>query len=204
MTDSQSSRSAQAAGRRDDASDDLSDLLRRSALGDQAAFAQIYEIAAPRLYGVALCVLRESGHAEEVTQETFMTIWTTSAHYDPARGSAIGWMLTIAHLRAVDRIRCAQSATRRNDTWFLEQQNVTSTDATAESAPASIEAARVRAALRSLPVMQRTAIFLAYFAGQTHTQVASYLGIPHGTAKSRIREGLHTLANALATTAASG
>ena len=193
---------ASASGR-DQSIDDLADLLRRTALGDEIAFAQIYQIASPRLYGMALRVLRESGHAEEVTQEAFMVIWATSAQYDPSRGSAMGWMLTIAHRRAVDRVRHAQAATRRNDTWALEQQNATSIDITADTAHASIEATRVRAALRTLPVKQRTAIFLAYFAGQTHTQVATSLGIPHGTAKSRIRDGLHALADTLATTAAS-
>jgi RNA polymerase sigma-70 factor (ECF subfamily) len=193
---------ASAPGR-DQSIDDLAYLLRRTARGDEIAFAQIYQIASPRLYGMALRVLRESGHAEEVTQEAFMVIWATSAQYDPSRGSAMGWMLTIAHRRAVDRVRHAQAATKRNDTWALEQQNETSIDITADTAHASIEAARVRAALRTLPVKQRTAIFLAYFAGQTHTQVATSLGIPQGTAKSRIRDGLHALADTLDTTAAS-
>ena len=202
MTDPRPLRAlASAAGQ--DGVEVLPDLLRRAALGDETAFAQIYQIASPRLYGMALRVLREGRHAEEVTQEAFMVIWSTSAQYDPARGSAMGWMLTIAHRRAVDRVRSAQAATRRNDTWFLEQQSAATMDATAESAHASIEAARVRAALRCLPVKQRSAIFLAYFAGQTHTQVATSLGIPHGTAKSRIRDGLRALSDALAQTPAS-
>jgi RNA polymerase sigma-70 factor (ECF subfamily) len=192
-----------SASVRDQAMDELPDLFRRTALGDETAFARVYQIASPRLYGLTLRVLRESGHAEEVTQEAFIVIWATSAQYDPARGSAMSWMLTIAHRRAVDRVRSAQAATRRNDTWVLEQQNATSMmDETAELAYASIEAARVRAALCSLSAKQRTAIFLAYFAGQTHAQVATYLGIPHGTAKSRIRDGLRALSDALAPTSA--
>lgn len=203
MNDPRPLRTPASAPGPDQAMDELPDLFRRTALGDETAFARVYQIASPRLYGLTLRVLRESGHAEEVTQEAFIVIWATSAQYDPARGSAMSWMLTIAHRRAVDRVRSAQAATRRNDTWALEQQNATSMDETAEWAYASIEAARVRAALCSLSAKQRTAIFLAYFAGQTHAQVATYLGIPHGTAKSRIRDGLRALSDALALTSAS-
>ncbi|EAP96910.1 RNA polymerase sigma factor [Janibacter sp. HTCC2649] len=173
-------------------------------MGDEPAFARLYQVVAPRLYGLALRILRENSHAEEVTQEAFVAIWSTSAQYDPARGSAMGWMLTIVHRRAVDRVRSTQSATRRNDAWTQQHPNSTGMHATYEAAHASIEGERVRAALRSLPAKQRTAIFLAYFAGQTHTQVATTLGIPHGTAKTRIRDGLRALANTLATSAASG
>jgi len=181
-----------------DALDDLSELLRRSALGDEAAFAQIYQIAAPRLYGLALRVLREGGHAAEVTHETFMVIWTTSAQYDPSRGSALGWMLAILHRRAVDRVHSTASASRRNDSSTLQHRGATSMDTTSESADTPIEAERVRAALRSLPVKESTAICLPFFAGLTHTQVATTLGIPNGTAKSLIRDGLRALANTLA------
>ncbi len=180
----------------------LADLLRRTALGDEPAFAEVYRMVAPRLYGIALRVLRQPGMAEEVTQEAFMLIWRTSPRYDPTRGSAMGWMLTIAHRRAIDRVRSAQATSRRDHTWAWQHPDANPTDTTVESAHASIDAARVQAALRNLPAKQRTAITLAYFAGQTHTQVATSLGIPHGTAKSRIRDGLHALNNALATTAA--
>ena len=190
-----------AAGR--DAVDDLPDLLRRSALGDETAFAQIYQIAAPRLYGMALRVVREGDHAEEVTREAFLAIWSTSAQFDPSRGSAMGWMLAIVHRRAVERVRSAQSAPRRHDGWTLQDRNPTRMDAASESADTSIEAADLRAALRSLPAKHRTAVFLAYFAGQTHAQVATSLGIPNDTAAPRIRDGLRALANTLAASAAS-
>lgn len=189
---------------RDAPKDHLSALLQRTAVGDETAFAQIYQISAPRLYGMVLRVVGEGGgHAEEITQEVFLVIWSTSAQFDPSRGSAMNWMLTIAHRRAVDRVRSAEAANRRNDTWAMEQQNATVMDATAESAHASMEAARVRAALRLLPVKQRTAIFLAYFAGQSYTQVATHLGVPTGTAKTRIRDGLRSLSDTLTTTPAS-
>ncbi len=189
----------------DDATDgaaDLADLLRRTALGDEAAFAQVYRIMAPRLYGMALRVLRQPGLSEEVTQEAFMAIWTTSPRFDPTRGSAVAWMLTITHRRAIDRVRNAHAGSRRDHTWAWQHLDASVTDTTVESAHASIEAARVQAALRNLPAKQRTAILLAFFAGQTHTEVATSLGIPLGTAKSRIRDGLHALNNLLATTAA--
>lgn len=186
---------------RDGAIDELSVLLRRAALGDETAFARIYQVASPRLYGVILRILHEASHAEEVTREAFLTIWATSAQYDPARCSAMSWMLTIAHRGAVDHVRSAEAATSRDDTRFVEQESSSSIDVTADTAPPSIDAARGRAALRTLPPRQRTAILLAYFAGQTHRQVATILGVPPSIANSEIREGLHSLANALVTPA---
>ncbi len=180
-----------------DATASLPDLLRRAAQGDQVAFAEVYQIAAPRLYGMALRVLGHRGHAEEVTQEAFLVIWSTCARFDPDRGSALGWMLTIAHRRATDRVRSADASSRRDGAWAMRELQMTAGDSTGEAAHASMEAARVRAALRNLSPKNQTAIFLAYFGGQTYTEVAASLGIPQGTAKTRIRDGLHALNGAL-------
>ena len=88
---------------------DLADLLKRSGRGDEAAFAQLYDAAAARVYGLALRVVRDPAQAEEVTQEAFLDVWRTAARYDPARGSAISWLLTIVHRKAVDRVRAAEA-----------------------------------------------------------------------------------------------
>ena len=158
----------------------LEDLLRRCARGDEAAFARLYDLTSHRTYGLALRVVRNPAHAEEVTQEIYLEVWRTSARFDAARGNALSWLLTIAHRRAVDRVRSADAAETRPRDY----------DVTAEQAQLSIESARVRRALQHLTSTQREAVELAYFGGYTHTEVARLLDLPLGTAKTRIRDGL--------------
>jgi RNA polymerase sigma-70 factor (ECF subfamily) len=168
---------------------DLADLLKASARGDQAAFAQLYDATSARAFGLAVRVVRDPAQAEEVAQEAFLDIWRTASRFDPDRGSPLAWMLTIVHRKAVDRVRSAEASTRR-DTSYQEQVPTVTHDVTAEAAHASLEAQRVRKALTSLTEVQREAIELAYFGGYTHTEVASMLDLPVGTAKTRIRDGL--------------
>jgi RNA polymerase sigma-70 factor (ECF subfamily) len=174
----------------------LPSLLRRSARGDQAAFADLYDATAARLHGLVLRVIRDPAQADEVTQEAFLDIWRTASRFDPERGSAISWMLTIAHRKAVDRVRSAEAATRREATYHDRNRTVAH-DETAEAATAALEATRVRHAMSSLTEVQREAIELAYFGGYTHTQVATMLDLPVGTAKTRIRDGLIRLRDAM-------
>lgn len=167
----------------------LAELLQRSARGDRAAFAELYDATAARVHGLAVRVVRDPAQAEEVTQEAFLEIWRTASRFDAARGSAVSWLLTIAHRKAVDRVRSAEAASRRESTYHLQNQTV-DVDTTAEAATASLEARRVRTALGALTEVQREAIELAYFGGYTHTEVATLLDLPVGTAKTRIRDGL--------------
>lgn len=169
--------------------DVLSDLLRRSARGDQQAFAQLYDATSSRMFGLALRVVRDPAQAEEVAQEAFLEVWRTSTRFDPDRGSAISWLMTICHRKAVDRVRSAEASTRR-DTSYTQQNQTIDHDTTADAAQASMEARRVRDALTGLTEVQREAIELAYFGGYTHTEVAGILDLPVGTAKTRIRDGL--------------
>jgi len=169
--------------------DRLTALLRRSARGDQAAFAELYDATAARLHGLVLRVVRDPAQADEVTQEAYLEVWRTAARFDAARGSALAWLMTIGHRRAVDRVRSAQAATRR-DTDYLRDEREAGPDVTAETALAGLEARRVRGALAALTSVQREAIELAYFGGYTHTEVAALLDLPVGTAKTRIRDGL--------------
>lgn len=171
------------------ASPDLVDLLRRSGRGDQDAFAQLYDATSSRVFGLAVRVVRDPAQAEEVAQEAFMEIWRTSVRFDPDRGSPLGWLLTIVHRKAVDRVRSAEASTRRDTSYHQHNQPVDH-DSTAEAAQASLEARRVRNALKSLTSIQREALELAYFGGYTHTEVATLLDLPVGTAKTRIRDGL--------------
>ncbi|GAB3113601.1 ECF RNA polymerase sigma factor SigK [Janibacter alkaliphilus] len=177
----------------------LTTLLRQVATGDEQAFAELYDLTAPRLHGLIVRVLRNPAQSEEVTQEVYLDIWRTATRFDPDRGSALSWMLTIAHRRAVDRVRSAQAASDREEHYQATHQ-APAYDATAETATTRLESARVTRALQDLTDPQRQAVTLAYLGGYTHTEVATLLDLPLGTAKTRIRDGLIRLRDALGVT----
>ena len=168
---------------------DLADLLRGSARGDEAAFAALYDATSRRLFGLVLRVVRDHAMSEEVTQEVYLDVWRQSARFDASRGSALSWLMTIAHRTAVDRVRSSEASRRRDDAHAAASHDV-DFDATAEAAQATLEAQRVRRALATLTEAQRSAVELAYLGGYTHTEVARLLDLPLGTAKTRIRDGL--------------
>jgi RNA polymerase sigma-70 factor (ECF subfamily) len=175
---------------------DLADLLRRSARGDEGAFADLYDATSRRIFGLVLRIVRDHAMSEEVTQEVYLDVWRTSARFDAGRGSALSWLMTIAHRAAVDRVRSSEASRRRDDAHAARHRDV-DFDATAEAAQASVEAQRVRRALSSLTEAQRSAVELAYLGGYTHTEVAQLLDLPLGTAKTRIRDGLIRLRDTL-------
>ncbi len=175
---------------------DLAELLRCCARGDEQAFAELYDTTSRRLFGLVLRVVRDHAMSEEVTQEVYLDVWRTSARFDPRRGSALAWLMTIAHRTAVDRVRSSEAARRRDDAHAARERDI-DFDATAEAAHASVEAQRVRRALSSLTDAQRDAVELAYLGGYTHTEVARLLDLPLGTAKTRIRDGLIRLRDTL-------
>lgn len=168
---------------------DLAALLHSSSLGDQAAFAALYDATSARLYGLVVRVVRDPAQAEEITQEAFLEIWRSSARFDPQRGSALSWLMTIGHRKAVDRVRSAEASSRR-DTSYHDQTQPVAHDETSESVEIKLDGQRVRSAMETLTEAQREAIGLAYFGGYTHTEVAAMLNLPLGTAKTRIRDGL--------------
>ncbi|MEO7068986.1 MAG: ECF RNA polymerase sigma factor SigK [Nostocoides sp.] len=176
--------------------DRLATLLRACGRGDEAAFAELYDAVAHRVHGLTLRVVRDPAQAEEVTQEAMVEVWRQSARFRPELGSPMGWILTIAHRRSVDRVRSAEASSRR-ETVYHDQSVERPHDSTAEAAHASLEARRVRTALGTLTDTQRGAVELAYFGGYTHTEVATLLDVPLGTAKTRIRDGLIRLRDAL-------
>jgi RNA polymerase sigma-70 factor, ECF subfamily len=175
---------------------DLADLLRRSGRGDEGAFAVLYDATAARVFGLAVRVVRDPAQAEEVTQEAYLECWRHSTRFDPEKGSALSWLLTIVHRKAVDRVRSAEASGRRDEAYSHKEQTIEH-DVTAEAATASLEATRVRTALAHLTLKQRQAVELAFLGGYTHTEVASMLDLPVGTAKTRIRDGLIRLRDAL-------
>ena len=150
---------------------DLADLLRRSSRGDEAAFAALYDATSRRLFGLVLRVVRDHAMSEEVTQEVYLDVWRQSARFDAQRGSALSWLMTIAHRTAVDRVRSSEASRRRDDAHAAASHDV-EFDATAEAAQATLEAQRVRRALATLTDAQRSAVELAYLGGYTHTEVA--------------------------------
>lgn len=176
--------------------DRLAELLKRSSRGDESAFAEWYDATSSRAFGLAVRVLRDRAQAEEVTQETYLDCWRHASRFDSAKGSALAWLLTIVHRKAVDRVRSAEAAGRR-DAAYGHRAVPVAHDETAESATASIEATRVRSALADLTTRQREAVELAFLGGYTHTEVAAMLELPVGTAKTRIRDGLIRLRDAL-------
>ncbi len=175
---------------------DLAALLRQCARGDEAAFAQLYDATSARVYGLVLRVVRDPAQTEEVTQEAYLELWRTAARFDASRGSALSWLMTIAHRKGVDRVRSAEAASRRDTTYHRETSPIDH-DVTAEEATTSLEAGRVRQAMQQLTTAQREALELAYFGGYTHTEVAAMLELPVGTAKTRIRDGLIRLRDAM-------
>ena len=178
------------------AAPDLAGLLRACSRGDEAAFSKLYDVTSARLFGLVLRVVRDRAQAEEVTQDAYLEIWRSSARFDPDKGSAISWLMTIGHRKAVDRVRSAQAQTRRDTAYGAKEQD-RPFDATSEEAHRNLDAQRVRRALGSLTQTQRGALELAYFGGYTHREVAAMLDLPLGTAKTRIRDGLIRLRDTL-------
>jgi RNA polymerase sigma-70 factor, ECF subfamily len=173
---------------------DIDNLMRRVAAGDRDAFTALYDAIAPRVYGLIRRVLRDPAIAEEVAQEALVEVWRAAARFDPSRGSAAGWIFTIAHRRAVDRVRAEQAAADR------ERRTATTSvpfDDVIEEVTARLEQQEVRRCLRALTRLQREAILLAYYGGLSYREVADRLGTALPTVKTRMRDGLIRLRDCL-------
>ena len=173
---------------------ELDTLLTMVARGDQGAFETVYDRLARPVYGLIRRVVRDPAQSEEVAQEVLLEVWRTASRFDPARGSAATWALTIAHRRAIDRVRSETAAAER------EQRSAASpvaVDEVAETVEATLEAERVRRCLDGLTQLQRESITLAYYGGYSYPQVAALLGTALGTIKTRIRDGLTRLRDCL-------
>ncbi|MBT2266648.1 sigma-70 family RNA polymerase sigma factor [Rhodococcus erythropolis] len=190
-TDNSAARTARIAESRE-----LAVILANVAGGDQNAFAEFYDRTSSRVYGMVLRVLRDPGFSEEAVQEVYLQAWKSADSFDPAKGSVLSWLLTLAHRRAVDRVRSEQSSSDR-------QALYDTTNATTEFDVVSDEVTRrdehraVTDCLETLTDTQRQSVTLAYYGGRTYREVAEDLGVAIPTIKSRIRDGLLRLRGCL-------
>jgi RNA polymerase sigma-70 factor (ECF subfamily) len=175
------------------------DLLSRVADGDQSAFSDLYDELSGRVLGLVTRLLKDRAQSEEVTQEVFLEVWQQATRFDRARGTASSWILTMAHRRAVDRIRAAQSSHDR-DTKVGIRDFETDFDSVSESVEIRIEHERVSRALARLTEFQRQAVQLAYYGGYSHSEMAERLGVPIGTVKTRLRDGMIRLRDEMGVT----
>lgn len=178
---------------------DLADLLIRTAGHDRQAFAELYDATGSRVFGLILRVLRDRGYAEETVQEVYLQVWQKADSFDPSSGSALSWLLTIAHRRAVDRVRSEEAAGKRGHDYSVSNVE-TPTDTVADSVVAAEERSDVMVCLGSLTATQRQSIELSYYGGMTYRQVAERLDAALPTIKSRIRDGLRRLKDCLEAT----
>jgi RNA polymerase sigma factor (sigma-70 family) len=170
------------------------DVRTRLIEGDDAALGEVYDQFSSLVYGLAFRVIGDARAAEDVSQDVFVWLWERPAAFDPTRGSLRTWLGTITHRRSVDYVRREEARRRRNE---RDAARLASVPDVGEMAAALVTAERVRAALDVLPRDQRDAIDLAYFGGKTYREVADVLGIPEGTAKSRLRLALRKIAGVL-------
>jgi RNA polymerase sigma factor (sigma-70 family) len=175
------------------------DIPQRLAAGDEAALDEVYDRFASLVYALALRVTRSREAAEDVTQDVFIFLWERPLAFDPDRGALSGWLGTLAYRRAVEYVRREERKKRkkRKSHTLVADRRTLTRPGVDEDVIAVDEFGRVRSAVAALPGSLREVIELAYYRGRTYRQVAAELGLPEGTAKSRIRVGLRRIADTL-------
>jgi RNA polymerase sigma-70 factor, ECF subfamily len=173
-------------------------IVERMAAGDGDALRELYDIHARAVYSLALRILRVQSDAEDIVQEVFVQAWRQAARYDATRGTVAGWLLMQARSRSIDRLRARQARPERSEDERAPDPPDSSLGPDIQIVRGE-QARRVRQALEELPRLQRTALELAYYEGLTHVEIAEQLEQPLGTVKTRIRQGLLRLRQALGT-----
>lgn len=171
---------------------DLTGLLSAAADGDREAFTALYDLTSARVYGLALRILADRSHAEEVVQESYLQCWQQADRFDARRGTALGWMMTITHRRAVDRVR-AEQLHRRRSAEYASAGAAVPEPPVGEDVERRDEAVTLRQCLGLLTALQRSTIEMSYFGGMSYPEVAEHTDTPLPTIKSRIRDGLRRL-----------
>ncbi|KIF73668.1 RNA polymerase sigma factor SigK [Streptomyces sp. 150FB] len=175
---------------------DLQELLSLVARGDQEAFSRVYDLVCGPVMGLVRSVLRDPAQSEEVTQEVLLEVWRSATRFQPSRGSGMTWVLTLAHRRAVDRVRSAQASSDREHRAALLDRTPAYDEVT-EQVEGRLEREQVRRCLRTLTELQRQSVTMAYYQGLTYREVAELLSVPLGTIKTRLRDGLIRLRDCL-------
>jgi RNA polymerase sigma-70 factor (ECF subfamily) len=170
---------------------DLLEVVRR----DQSALARIYARLGNAVYGLSRQVLKDEGLAQDVTQEIFLRLWNEPQRFDPQRGSLRSFLLREAHSRSIEKVRSEEARRQRESRSEFRDRPVHRD--TEDDVITSLTSTEVRNALSQLPDAERSAIVLAYYGGHSYREVASVLGAPEGTIKSRIRSGLLKLSSLL-------
>ena len=176
----------------------LEDLLGATARGEVEAFAAFYDASSRRVFGLALKILQDLGAAEEATLDAYAYAWRNASRYDRGKGKALQWMLIVVRSKAIDLLRSRMRRRERERPLETIEEIADPAAGPETLSSRSEQCCRMRAALAGLPKEQREAIEFAYFAGLSHSEVATALGQPLGTVKSRIRSGLSTLRRQLA------
>ncbi|NJP99136.1 sigma-70 family RNA polymerase sigma factor [Streptomyces zingiberis] len=187
-------------GKNPSAQPDLQELMKAVARGDEEAFSSLYDAVASPVMGVVRAVLRDPAQSEEITQEVLVEVWRTAPRYREDRGSVINWVLTLAHRRAVDRVRSADASAARDHKAALLDR-MPEFDEVTEQVEARLEREQVRRCLRTLTELQHQSVTLAYYRGLTYREVAAQLSVPLGTVKTRLRDGLIRLRDCLGVSA---
>lgn len=174
----------------------LGTLLDQIAQGDQAAFAEFYQLTSRRVFGMARRVLIDTELSEDTTQEVFLQVWQNASKFNPDAGSPLAWLMTISHRRAVDKVRSSQSSTDREARYGASSQEIDH-DSVSDEVDSRLEAEAVVRCLETLTDTQQESVRLAYYGGLTYREVAEKLNAAVPTIKSRIRDGLIRLKTCL-------
>ncbi|MET4093432.1 RNA polymerase sigma-70 factor (ECF subfamily) [Arthrobacter sp. UYCu712] len=174
----------------------LGALLEQVAQGDQAAFAEFYQLTSRRVFGMARRVLIDTELSEDTTQEVFLQVWQNAAKFNPDAGTPLAWLMTISHRRAVDKVRSSQSSTDREAKYGASSQEIDH-DSVSDEVGSRLEAEAVVRCLETLTDTQQESVRLAYYGGLTYREVAERLNAAVPTIKSRIRDGLIRLKTCL-------
>lgn len=175
---------------------DAEALLAEVAKGDERAFERLYDLVASSVFGLVQRVVRDTAQSEEVAQEVMVEVWRSATKYRSDRGSVLTWVLTLAHRRAVDRVRAAQAASER-ESRVTTQEHHRPFDEVAETVASRWEQQQVRKCLSTLTEIQRESVMLTYYRGYTYREAAGLLSTPAATLKTRLRDGLIRLRDCL-------